>query len=231
MKSAKSIALPAALLTLGGGSALAQTQTYDNSVRAGIYIIQYNVKADDISGPFVPPGANLDVKNTNTLYLAYARRLNKDWDVELAFGNPPKTETVGKGPATLGSAPYDGQVIATAKWFSPTILLQYKFLDESSAWRPYIGAGINFTHFYDIQSTDAGNAVTGGPTKLTLTNSIGPAVNVGVAYRIDGPWHAYASYNYALVKSKLTADTAGVTRTTTINFNPSAIVLSVGYSF
>jgi outer membrane protein len=233
MKLTRSIAALAALLALGLGAegAFAQTQTYDNSVRLGMYFIRYNVKADDISGLFVPPGANLDVKDTNTLYFAYARRINKDWDVEFAFGNPPKTETVGKGPATLGSAPYDGQVIATAKWFSPSVLLQYKFLDESSAWRPYVGFGFNFTHFYDIQSTAAGDAVTGGPTKLTLTNSFSYAVNAGVSYHIDGPWHAYASYNYAPVKSKLTAETAGVTRTTTINFNPSAIVVSVGYSF
>jgi outer membrane protein len=211
--------------------AQAQPQTYDNSARLGMYIIMYNVKADDIQGPFVPPGTNVDVKDTNTLYLAYARRINKDWDVELAFGNPPKTETVGKGPATLGSAPYAGQVLLTAKWFSPTILLQYKFLDESSQFRPYVGAGINFTHFYDIQPTDAGNAATGGPTTVKLTNSVGPAVNVGVVWHIDGPWHAYASYNYAKVKSDATLTTSGIVRTTTINFNPSAIVLSVGYSF
>jgi outer membrane protein len=208
-----------------------RTQTYDNSLRLGIYIIKYDAKASDISGPFVPPGTNLDIKDTNTLYLSYVRRINKDFDVEVAFGNPPKTETVGKGPATLGSAPYDGQVIATAKWFSPSVLIQYKFLEESSAWRPYVGIGVNFTHFYDIQSTDAGNAATGGPTMLKLTNSFGPAFNVGVAYRVDGPWHVYASYNYAKVKSDLTATTAGVVRTSTINFNPSAIVLSVGYSF
>ena len=230
MKRSTPIAILAAL-SLGFWAVRASAQTYDNSVRAGIYIIKYNVKADDIQGPFVPPGTNLDVKDTNTLYLAYARRINKDWDVELAFGNPPKTETVGKGPATLGSAPYDGQVIATAKWFSPSLLLQYKFLEESSAFRPYVGLGVNFTHFYDIQSTDAGNAATGGPTTLKLTNSFGPAFNLGVAWHIDGPWHAYASYNYAKVKSDLTTNTAGIERKTTINFNPSAIVLSVGYSF
>jgi outer membrane protein len=260
MKLTKSIAPLAALLSLGfgAGRAFAQmqtepqtpapaqtppaqaqpqtlmpakTQTYDNSLRLGIYIIKYDVKASDISGPFVPPGTNLDVKDTNTLYISYVRRINKDFDVEFAFGNPPKTETVGKGPAMLGSAPYDGQVIATAKWLSPSLLLQYKFLEESSPWRPYVGLGVNFTHFYDIQSTAAGNAATGGPTTLKLTNSFGPAFNVGIAYRVDGPWHVYASYNYAKVKSDLTTTTAGVVRTSTINFNPSAIVLSVGYSF
>jgi outer membrane protein len=259
MKTTRVVAVLAALLALGSGAGRAfaqmqtdtpaqsqtpppaqapaqaqtptQAQTYNNSLRLGMYFIMYNVKADDIQGPFVPPGANLDVKDTNTLYLAYVRRLNERFDVEFAFGIPPKTETVGKGPATLGSAPYNGQVIATAKWFSPSVLLQYKFLEESSRWRPYLGLGVNFTHFYDIQPTDAGNAVTGGPTKLTLTNSFSYAVNAGVSVKIDGPWFAYASYNYAPVKSKLTAETAGIERTTTINFNPSAAVLSVGYSF
>lgn len=232
MKPIKSIALLAALLALGAWAGRAAAQTPDNSLRVGVYIINYShLKADDISGPFVPPGANLEVKNTNTLYLAYVRRLNQDFDLELAFGNPPKTETVGKGPATLGSAPYDGQVIATAKWFSPTLLLEYKFLEESSRFRPYVGAGINFTHFYDVQSTAAGDAVNGGPTVLSLSNSVGPAVTAGLAYQISGPWHAYASYNYAKVKSKLETNTSGVVRTTTINFNPTAVVLSVGYSF
>ena len=94
--------------------------------------------------------------------------------------------------------------------------------------RPYLGFGFNFTHFYDIQSPAA---VTGGPTKVTLTNSFTWAVNAGVSYHIDGPWNAYASYNYAPVNSKVTLDTAGVVRTTTIHFNPSAVVLSLGYSF
>ena len=233
MKLTRLVAALAPLLALGfgAGSAFAQAQTYDNSVRLGAYIIKYNVKADDISGPFVPPGASVDVNDTNTVYFAYVRRLNKDFDVEFAFGVPPKTETVGKGPATLGSAPFNGQVLATAKWLSPSVLLQYKFLEESSAWRPYIGVGFNYTHFYDIQSTAAGDAVTGGPTKTTLTNSFSYAVNAGVSYHIDGPWNAYASVNYAPVKSKATLETAGVSRTTTIHFNPTAYVLSVGYSF
>ena len=233
MKSTKSIALLASLLalTFGAGPAFAQAQTYDNSLRLGMYFIHYHVSSDDIQGPFVPPGAKVDVNDTNTVYFAYVRRLNKDFDLEFAFGIPPTTETLGKGPATLGSAPYNNQVIATAKWASPSVLLQYKFFDESAKARPYLGVGFNYTHFYDIKSTSAGDAVTGGPTKITLTNSFSWAVNAGVAVPIEGRWNAYFSYNYAPVKTKLSAETAGVTRTSEIRFNPSAIVISVGYSF
>ncbi|HTT11273.1 MAG TPA: OmpW family outer membrane protein [Burkholderiaceae bacterium] len=203
----------------------------DNTVRAGIYIIQYHVHADDLSGPFTPSGLNLDVKNVNTLYLAYIRRLSSSLDLELAAGWPPKTETVAKGPPTVGSVPYDGQVIATTKWFSPTVLLNYKFLDESSPLRPYVGIGINYTHFYDRTSTDAGNAAAGGPTQLSLSDSWGPAGTIGVFYRLPQNWSLDASFSMAKVKSDLEANTSGVVRKTTIDFKPQTWVLSVGYSF
>jgi len=202
-----------------------------NSARIGLYSVFYHVSADDLAGPYVPAGANIDAKDVETLYLAYVRRLSSHFDVELTLGYPPLQKTVGKGPATLGSVPYDGQVIATARWLAPTVLLEYMFLDESSRFRPYIGAGVNYTNFYDRDSTAQGNAASGGPTKLSLTSSVGAAGTVGLAYNISGHWNAYASYSISQVKTRLTADTGGVIRTTHIDFGPQAAVVSVGYSF
>jgi outer membrane protein len=202
-----------------------------NSARIGLYSVFYHVSADDLSGPYVPPGANLDAKNVETLYLAYVRRLSSHFDVELTLGYPPLQKTVGKGPASLGSVPYDGQVIATARWLAPTVLVEYMFFDENSKLRPYIGAGVNYTNFYDRDSTAQGNAASGGPTKLSLTSSVGPAGTVGLAYNIAHNWNLYGSYSISQVKTKLDADTAGVIRTTHISFGPQALVVSVGYSF
>ena len=202
-----------------------------NSARIGLYSVFYHVTADDLSGPYVPPGANIDAKNVNTLYLGYVRRLSPHFDVELTLGYPPLQKTVGKGPATLGSVPYNGQVIATARWLAPTVLVEYVFLGENSKWRPYIGAGINYTSFYDRNSTAQGDAASGGPTKLSLTSSVGPVGTIGLDYHIANNWHLYASYSASQVKSKLRADTAGVIRTTHISFGPQALVVSVGYSF
>ena len=56
----------------------------DNTIRVGVYYIQYHSHADDISGPFVPPGLNLHVNDIETLYLAYVRRLSEHFDLELA---------------------------------------------------------------------------------------------------------------------------------------------------
>jgi outer membrane protein len=226
--------LSAAIATVSAGlycAAPALADDSPNSARIGLYSVFYHVSADDLSGPFVPPGANLDANNVETLYLAYVRTLSSRFDLELTAGYPPLQKTVGKVPATLGSVPYDGQVIATARWLAPTVLLEYKFLSENSRWRPYIGVGVNYTAFYDRDSTAQGNAVSGGPTKLSLTSSVGPAGTAGVAYNIAGHWHAYASYSISKVSTDLTADTAGIIRTTHINFGPQALVVSVGYSF
>lgn len=204
---------------------------YSNSARIGLYSVFYHVSADDLSGPYVPPGANIDAKNVETLYLGYVRRLTPHFAVEVSLGYPPQQKTVGKGPATLGSVPYDGQVIATARWIAPTVLLEYMFGSENAKLRPFIGAGVNYTTFYDRNSTAEGNAASGGPTKLSLTSSVGPAGTVGLAYNIANHWNAYASYSISQVKTHLTADTAGVIRKTDISFGPQALVVSVGYSF
>jgi outer membrane protein len=203
----------------------------NNSLRLGLYEVFYHTSANDLNGPFVPAGANLKAENNTTLYAAYVRTLSDHFAVELAFGVPPLVKTEGKGIAELGSVPYNGQVIATARWFAPTVLLEYQFFDKSAALRPFIGVGVNYTSFYDRNSTAAGNAVGGGPTKLELPASIGPAGTVGLSYKIAPQWGLYASYSITRVDTRLTAETAGVIRTTHIAFGPQALVLSAGYSF
>ena len=219
------------LTVLTAGPALAADPILSNEIRVGAYILHYDAKADDLKGPYVPPGVNVDVKSVTTPYFAYVRRLSPHLIAQLAAGVPPKTETVGKGPATLGSVPFNGQVVSTAKWFSPSVLVNYVFRDESEAWRPYVGLGINFTRFYDLKSTAAGDAANGGPTAIRLSNSLGPVVTAGIRWKIQQHWSLYASYDRAWVGSDYIGNTAGVLRRTHIDFNPSTLVLSAGYAF
>jgi outer membrane protein len=211
--------------------AMAADSVPNNEIRVGAYIVMYDAKADDLTGPYVPPGVNIDVKNVTTPYFAYVRRLSPHLVAQLAAGVPPKTETVGKGPATLGSVPFNGQVVSTAKWFSPSILVNYVFGAESNALRPYLGAGVNYTRFYDLRSTPAGDAANGGPTAISLSSSVGPVLTAGLRWHIKDSWSAYASYDVAQVDSDYVGDTAGVIRRTHVKFNPSTLVLSVGYAF
>jgi outer membrane protein len=211
--------------------AMAADSVQSNEIRVGAYIVTYDAKADDLAGPYVPPGVQIDVKNVTTPYFAYLRRLTPHLVGQLSAGVPPKTETVGKAPDFLGSVPFKGQVVSTAKWFSPSIVLNYVFRDESQALRPYVGVGVNYTRFYDLQSTPAGDAANGGPTAISLTSSVGPVGVLGLRWHIKDRWSAYASYDVARVNSDYIGNTAGVIRRTSIKFNPSTLVLAVGYAF
>jgi outer membrane protein len=237
MKKLTLKSLPAALVSVTAAASLCHSATahadgvQSNTVRVGMYQIFYHVTADDLQGPFVPAGVNVDLKNTQTVYLAYIRRLNSFLDLEFAFGVPPKTKTIGKGPATLGSVPYNGQTIATSKWLAPSLLLEYKFFDESAAFRPYVGVGVNYTSFYDRQVTTAGQMGTGGPTRLSLTSSVGPVGTVGLKYQPGTRWSVIASYSISRVDSDLKIQTADQVRTSRIKFGPQALVIAAGYSF
>lgn len=223
-------------LAVGAALALATTGAFAddggaNTVRLGVYFVHFDANATDITGPYVPPGLNVHLNNVETLYVAYVRTLSTHFNAEFAFGYPPLTKTEGRGPATLGSVRYNGQVISTARWFSPSLVINYVFRNENCRLRPYVGVGVNYTKFLARQSTAAGNAASGGPTSISLPSSVGPTATAGLAYELAEHWHLYASYSVARVNSKLTATTAGLVRTSNIHFWPNTLVVSAGYSF
>jgi outer membrane protein len=202
-----------------------------NEIRLGVYYVHYFPSSSDLSGPFVPSGLNFSFPDIETPYFGYIRRLNSRFDVELAFGWPPVGKTEGQGPALLGSVPYNGQVLSTARWLAPTALLEYNLVDDSHKLVPFVGVGVNYTKFYDRDSTAAGNAASGGPTSISLPASVGPAATVGLNYRLSEHWAVHGSYSVSKVYSRLTADTGGLLRTADIDFWPTALVVSGGYSF
>jgi len=228
--------LPAALVALAAGSFCAPTAARAddvpaNSIRVGMYAIFYHVTSSGIQGQYIPPGVSLDLKDAQTPYFGYIRRLNSKFDVELAFGVPPNTKTIGRGPATVGSVPFNGQTIATAKWLAPSVLLEYKFLSESSKFQPYIGVGVNYTSFYDRKVTAIGQQGAGGPSRLSLTSSVGPVGTVGLKYQLATHWHLNVSYSISRVDSDIKLQTADVVRTAKVHFGPQALVVAAGYAF
>jgi|HubBroStandDraft_4_1064222.scaffolds.fasta_scaffold267925_2 outer membrane protein len=202
-----------------------------NAVGLGWYFIFYHVYGSEVTGPFTPAGAGLDVKDTNTLYAAYFRRLSPHFQFELAAGEPPLTKSTGKGPATLGSVPYNGEVITTARWLAPAALIKYNFGAENSLIRPYVGLGVNFVSFYDRNSTAAGNAAAGGPTRIELSNSLGAAATVGFNVKIAHNFSGELSWSESRVHTTLHAITDTVVRTSSIDFNPGALVVAAIYAF
>jgi outer membrane protein len=233
MKAFITRALTATLLAFTASLACAD-EIPDNTFRLGVYSVFFHTSASPLAGPFIPAGEDLTatVNNVETPYLAYLRKLSTHFTFEFAFGIPPLTKAFGKGPATLaGTVPFNGQELLTSRWFAPTALIEYVFLDESYALRPYVGVGVNYSMFYNRNITPAGEAVIGGPTRVELSSSVGPAATAGISYRLPKHWSVMASYSWARVTSHLHAITTDVVRTSNISFGPTTFIVAAGYSF
>jgi outer membrane protein len=128
-------------------------------------------------------------------------------------------------------AAQDGVIISKVTQVAPTLFANYKFGQASSALRPFVGLGVNYTLFDPAETTPANNAINGGPTKIKLTDSWGLAYQAGVTYQIDKNWSVSGTYSSADVKTTVTTNTLGIERKVDIKFNPSVYILTVGYSF
>lgn len=204
----------ALVLALAAAAAAGAASAQDSSFKLGITRYDTHSKTNGISGVGIPPGADAEVGDATTVIFVYERLLAPNIGLELVLGVPPKI----KATAT-GSVAFLGEVLE-ARNVAPTLLLNYHFGRDGDAWRPYVGAGINYTKFTNV-STPYG-------WDVKLSDSWGPAVQAGIDYRIDKQWGAFASIAAVKVKSDLVATGATVLQTT-IDFRP--IVYSAGLSY
>ncbi|OKO86327.1 OmpW family outer membrane protein [Bradyrhizobium sp. AS23.2] len=86
----------------------------------------------------------------------------------------------------IGTGTLNGLDIGKASLLPPTLTLQYHFTDFG-AFKPYVGAGINYTVFFNQSAANtpfAGLVVT----DLRISNQVAPAVQFGFDYMLDPHW-------------------------------------------
>jgi outer membrane protein len=201
-----SLLLPAALLAAAGASA------QDNVVKFGLTNYTTHSRTSGISGVGVPPGADAETGNATTLLLTYERMVTPSLGIELAVGVPPRI----KARAT-GSVAFLGDDVLSARNVAPTLFLNHHFDTLGGRWRPYVGAGVNFTRFTGIRSSLS--------PKVEMGDSTGWALQAGVDWSLDRQWFLFGSIATLQVKSKLVA-TGSTVLQTTIDFRP--VVYSFG---
>ncbi|MBD3769263.1 MAG: OmpW family protein [Rhodobacterales bacterium] len=111
----------------------------------------------------------------------------------------------------------------------PTLTLQYHF-DNGGKFKPYVGAGINATLFYN---EDEGSVAD----SIDYDSSIGPALQVGFDYDLDGVpggWAFNADVKKIWINSDVTVDftsALGATVKADVDINPTVVGLGFGYKF
>ena len=210
MKTTSSFALAAAC-ALGCGA----VQADDNIVKVGVTEYTTHSQTNGISGIGVPPGADTQTGNASTVIFVYERLFTPNVGLEFVLGIPPTI----KAKAT-GSVAFLGDDVLSAKNLAPTVLLNYHFGAPGDTWRPYLGAGMNYTRFISIKSKLASDVKMG--------DSYGYAVQAGINYALTKDIGLFASIAKLDVKSKVVASGTTVL-TTTVDFRP--IVYSAGISY
>ncbi|MBU3079367.1 OmpW/AlkL family protein [Sphingomonas quercus] len=116
--------------------------------------------------------------------------------------------------------------LASTYALPPTLILQYHF-NPDGAFRPYVGAGVNYTIFYSRKPSKALEAAV-GDTDVKLKNSFGYALQGG--FDIPVGKRSFVNVDVKFIdmdsKARLTTAGAGVLR---VNSHIDPVVVGIGY--
>ncbi|MBU2940594.1 outer membrane beta-barrel protein [Lacinutrix sp. C3R15] len=132
----------------------------------------------------------------------------------------------------LATTQHDVKAISTAagdiplgdvRLLPPTLTLQYHF--NSEMVHPYVGAGVNYTLFYDANS---------GPVadEVEYDNAFGLAFQLGFDFDITDKWFVNIDAKYVLLNTDVTVDATtalGATVGADVDIDPFIAGIGIGY--
>lgn len=194
----------ASLLVVAGLTMLLSVvEAQDSSswtLRAGVHPIQ------------TKPGSHsqMQVGDAAALTLAGTYMLARHWGVELLTALPVEHTLYLREGGKIG------RVIHIPSMLS----VQYHFLDPNGRARAHIGAGLNYTFFFDERTS---GALAG--TRLEYEPSLGPAVQLGLDLDIGGGWFIGLDARWLDIDAPMRLNGA---RSGTVELDPYAVGLSIG---
>lgn len=158
-------------------------------------------------------GLGLSLSRKTIPELDFSYFLTPNWATELVLTVPQRH--------TLSS---NGTRVGSVKHLPPTLTLQYHFNPEGS-FRPYVGAGVNYTSFSGVRFEPAVQAALAPSLKK---NSVGLAAQAGFDVMLDQQW----SINVDVKKIQM--DTEVRSKGTSLGkfkIDPLLVGVGVGYRF
>ncbi|MGB5259338.1 MAG: OmpW family outer membrane protein [Gammaproteobacteria bacterium] len=209
-------ALAAILGTAAALSAVpaAAYQAGDMILRAGPAGVFPTGESEGIGG--LPVGAKVEADDGYSLGINFTYMATSNIGVEVLGAWPFEHDIEGEGSISALDT------VAKIKHLPPTVTLQYHF-DTGSKFHPYIGAGINYTYFFD---EDTKGALSGAD--LDLDDSWGLAGEIGVDYELQNDWMVSGQVWYIDIET--TADVTGLPNFD-VQIDPWVVMFSVGKKF
>ncbi|EHU0383026.1 outer membrane protein OmpW [Vibrio cholerae] len=192
-------------------------QEGDFIVRAGIASVVPNDSSDKILGSQSELAVNSNTQLGLTLGYMFTDNISFEVLAATPFSHKISTDLLDLGD------------IAETKHLPPTFMVQYYFGEANSTFRPYVGAGLNYTTFFDESFN--GTGTNAGLSDLKLDDSWGLAANVGFDYMLNDSWFLNASVWYANIETTATYKAGADAKSTDVEINPWVFMIAGGYKF
>lgn len=211
MRIVRSLILAAGALALAG-TASAQGLLDNFQFKVGVSLIQ-----PDESATISAIGGTVDISDEYVPSLQVEYFFNDNISVELLCciaTHDVKAVSTSLGTVNLGKVSH----------FPPTVTAKYRWTDFG-AFQPYVGAGVNYTTFYDDELP------AGGPvTAISYDDSFGGALQAGFDYKLDEHWAINVDIRKIWISTDVTL-TAGATINADVDINPLVMTVATGYRF
>ena len=222
----KATTLIASAIALAVASPLALAHKEGELIlRAGAAMVDPQTDSDELElngAALAGTKATVDVNTQLGLTLSYM--LTDHIGVELLAATPFQHRVGVKGLGGL-----DGK-LGDVKQLPPTLSLQYYPMAATSAWQPYVGAGVNYTTFFDEKLTSTRKAQ--GFSDLELEDSWGLALQVGSDFMITDKLMLNAAVWYIDINTTATTRLGGVNKVKVdVDIDPWVFMLGMGYKF
>ncbi|MDJ0749637.1 MAG: OmpW family outer membrane protein [Woeseiaceae bacterium] len=117
----------------------------------------------------------------------------------------------------------DGSKVGETKHLPPTFSLQYHF-DTNTNFRPYAGIGLNYTTFFDEETT---GALTG--TSLSLDDSFGLAAQLGADFDVSD--NLFLNVDIRWINIETDASIPEVPLSFDVEIDPMVYSIALGWKF
>lgn len=211
MRIVRSLILAAGALGLAG-TASAQSLLDNFQFKVGVSLIQ-----PDESATISAIGGTVDISTEYVPSLQVEYFFTDNISVELLCciaTHDVRAINTSLGTVNLGEVSH----------FPPTVTAKYRWTDFG-AFQPYVGAGVNYTTFYDDELP------AGGPvTAIEYDDSFGGALQAGFDYKLDDHWAINVDVRKIWINTDVTL-TAGATINADVDINPLVVTVATGYRF
>jgi outer membrane protein len=201
-------------LTLGSAAALAQATEGPWMMRIRAVNIKPIEKSDAIPALGLPSD-DIYVEDRWIPEVDFTYFFTKNIAAELILTYPQQLDVKSKAAGKLGK--FDA--------LPPTLTLQYHFAPEGT-FRPYVGAGINYTRISSVNLGVVDN-LTGGKTTLS-DNSVGAALQIGFDYKIGNNSYINVDLKKVFIEADVKVNGAKVSKVT---LDPLLVGIGWGFRF